>query len=348
MLIDHLFLTNLEIKKRMVLKMTLSFLGAPLGYVVYYIYKLTNNYAVSIIIFTIILRIVLIPMAIKQQKSLARTSAFQPYINEINKKYAKNIVKKNEELQKFYKIHNINPAAGCLPMFLPLIVLFGMLDVVYRPLTHISRLAPEIVEKAINILKETNSEINVSNSSIQLNLISDVINSPSNYESLGSDVVSSIQNIDLNFLGFNIGEIAKINSITVLFPILALIFSFLQVLISYKTNSMPSTNSGSPSFKFIMFTMPLFSIWISLTVPIGVSLYWIVGYILQIVQILILNKICNMNELREKVVLEIEEIRKKSKKKKKKIDVEKGEEEILTEKDRLNNARKILAEKYDE
>ena len=327
--------------------MSLSFLGAPLGYVVYYIYQLTNNYAVSIIIFTIMLRIVLVPMAIKQQKSLARTSAFQPYINEINKKYAKNITKKNEELQKFYKIHNINPAAGCLPMFLPLIVLFGMLDVVYRPLVHIARLSPEVIENAMNIFKEANSGVNVSNSSIQLNLISDVVNFPFRYESLGGDVLSSIQNIDLNFLGFNIGEIAKINSVTVLFPILALIFSFLQVLISYKTNSMPNTTAGSPSFKFIMFTMPLFSVWISLTVPIGVSLYWIVGYVLQIVQVLILNKICNMAELREQVVKEIEEIRKKTKKKKKHDD-EKIEKEILTDNERLNNARKVLAEKYDE
>ncbi len=327
--------------------MSLSFLGAPLGHVVYYIYKLTNNYAVSIIIFTIILRIVLIPMAIKQQKSLARTSAFQPYINEINRKYAKNIAKKNEELQKFYKIHNINPAAGCLPMFLPLIVLFGMLDVVYRPLVHISRLSPEIIEKALNIFKNANPGVNVSHSTIQLNLISDVVNSPFNYESLGSDVVNSIQNIDLNFFGFNIGEIAKINSITVLFPILALIFSFLQVLISYKTNSMPNTTAGSPSFKFIMFTMPLFSVWISLTVPIGVSLYWIVGYILQIAQNLVLNKICNVNELREKVIAEIEEIKKKSKRNKKKLN-EKSEEKILTEQERLNNARKNLALKYDD
>ena len=327
--------------------MNFSFLGAPLGYVVYYIYKLTNNYAVSIIIFTILLRIVLIPMAIKQQKSLARTSAFQPYINEINKKYAKNITKKNEELQKFYKIHNINPAAGCLPMFLPLIVLFGMLDVVYRPLVHISRLSPEVIENAMNIFKNFNPEVNISNSTVQLNLISDVVNFPFRYESLGSDIVNSIQSIDLNFFGFNIGEIAKINSITVLFPILALIFSFLQVIISYKTNSMPNTNAGSPSFKFIMFTMPIFSIWISLTVPIGVSLYWIVGYILQIIQILILNKICNMSELREKVVAEIEEIRKKSKRKKGGT-TEKTGDEALTEKERLNNARKILSSKYDE
>ena len=106
----------------------MNFLGVPLGYAIYYIYKVVPNYALSIIIFTLLLRVVLIPFSIKQQKSLARTSAFQPYINEINKKYAKNLVKKNEELRKLYSDHNINPASGCLIAFLPMVVLFGMID----------------------------------------------------------------------------------------------------------------------------------------------------------------------------------------------------------------------------
>ncbi len=326
----------------------MNFLGVPLGYAIYYIYKLIPNYAAAIIIFTLILRIILVPLAIKQQKSMAKTSAFQPYINEINKKYAKNFAKKNEELQKLYKDHNINPAAGCLPMFLPLIVLFGMMDVIYRPLTHILRLSPAVIDSAVDIFKKTSQVVLSSkkaNVLMQLNLINDVINSPDKYSKLGTDVVESIKTIDLNFFGFNIGEIAKFNSITVIFPILALVFSFLQILVSHKTSSIPNTNAGGPSFKIVMFTMPFFSVWICSTVPIGVSLYWIVGYILQIVQILILNKVCNVNELKEKMVAEIEAKRKKSKKQKK----EKQSVEVsLDDNERLNRARKMLSEKYDD
>ena len=326
----------------------MNFLGVPLGYAIYYIYKLIPNYAAAIIIFTIILRVVLVPLAIKQQKAMAKTSAFQPYIDEINKKYAKNFAKKNEELQKLYRDHNINPASGCLPMFLPLIVLFGMMDVIYRPLNHILRLSPEVTDSAMNIFRQTAQNVSTSgraNLSMQLNLISDVINSPSKYSKLGSDVVESIKTIDLNFFGFNIGEVSKVSSITIIFPILALVFSFLQILVSHKTNSMPNTNTGGPSFKIVMFTMPLFSVWICLTVPIGVSIYWIVGYILQIIQILILNKVCNVNELKQQMVAEIESKRKKGKKQKKET---KTAEVNLDDNERLNRAREILSERYDD
>lgn len=328
----------------------MNFLGTPLGYFIRYIYKLIPNYALAVIIFTIILKVVLIPMAIKQQKQMAKTSAFQPYIDEINKRYSKNIVKKNEELQKLYKNYDINPAAGCLPMVLPLIVLFGMIDVIYRPLTHILGLPTEVINSAVNIFEKTTNSISLAKggNTIQLSLISDVVNSPDKYISLGSDVVNSIKEIDLNFLGFNVGEIAKISSITVIFPILALIFSFLQVLVTNKTNSMPKTTAGGPSFKVVMFIMPLFSVWICLSVPIGVSLYWIVGYILQIVQILILNRICNIPKLKEEFVKEIEQRRKKRKlqikeQQKKQSDMK----ENLEDNDRINMARKMLLEKYD-
>lgn len=322
----------------------MNFLGVPLGYAIYYIYKLIPNYAVSIIIFTFILRFVMLPMAIKQQKSLARTSAYQPYINEINKKYAKNLAKRNEELQKFYRNHSINPASGCLPMVLPLVILFGMMDVIYRPLTHILHIPQQTIDSAMEIFKNTTSvALNSKRAamSMQLNLINDLLKTPEKYSILGSDVVDSIKTIDLNFLGFNIGEISKISSITIIFPILALVFSFIQIFVSFKTNSMPETNSGSPSFKIIMFTMPIFSVWISLTVPIGVSLYWIVGYVLQIVQSLILNKVCNVKQLREDAVAEIEAIRKN---KKKKIE----ENNPVTDSERLKKAREIMLKKYDE
>lgn len=327
----------------------MNFLGVPLGYAIYYIYKVVPNYALSIIIFTLLLRIILVPFSIKQQKSLARTSAFQPYINEINKKYAKNLVKKNEEMQKLYRDHNINPASGCLIALLPMVVLFGMIDVIYRPLIHILHLPQNVVDSAVEIFKNSSSfQGSHIGNAIQLNVISDVINNQDRYSSLGQDVVESIKTIDLNFLGFNIGEVAKISSITIIFPILALIFSFLQLYISFKTNSMPSTNGQNPTLKVMMFVMPILSIWISLTVPIGVSLYWIVGYILQIIQILILNRVCNVNELKEQAMKEIEEMKKKNKGKNKKIEV-KGEEKVVVEdRDRLSMARKILAEKYDD
>ncbi len=329
----------------------MNFLGTPLGYAISFIYKIIPNYALSIIIFTILLRFILIPMAIKQQKSMAKTSALSPYISEINKKYAKNVAKKNEELQKIYSKYNVNPASGCLPVILPFLVLIGMVDVIYRPLTHILHLDASVIDSAIEILKNTAKDIQIKgNGAIQLNLISDVLNNSDKYQSLGPDALEAIKSINLNFLGFNLGEKATFNSATIIFPILALVFSFLSIFVSFKTNSMPKTDNGNPAFKVMMFIMPVISIYISLTVPIGVTLYWIVGYVAQIIQTLILYKICNMDELKEKAIAEIEEIRKKNKPKK--IDKTKTEEGLkeelnVNDNERLAKARKALYDKYD-
>ena len=121
----------------------------------------------------------------------------------------------------------------------------------------------------------------------------------------------------MNFLGLNLGDKPEIFSITVIIPILAGIFSFLQVFISMKTN--PTYDAGAAqggcAMKAMMYTMPLISVWITFTLPIGVGVYWITSYLFMTVQVLVLNKIYNPRELREQAMKEMEERRKKKKKK---------------------------------
>ncbi len=322
-------------------------IGMPLGYIVWFIYQVIQNYALSIVIFTILLKLVLIPMAIKQQKSSARMSAFQPYIQNINKKYAKNPSKKNEELQKLYMDHGINPAAGCLPTLVPMIVLFGMIDVVYRPLTHIVHLGNDVIDKAVEIFTQSNGT--AGSMAIQLNVINDLASNPSKYSELGEDVVNSIKGFNLEFLGINLGEVANLSSITIIVPIVALVLSFLSMFISMKTNSVSTDMPGGGSMKVIMFIMPIFSCWITLTVPMGVALYWIIGYVFQVGQVLVLNKVCNVKKLKEEATLEFEQIRKNKKKKPPKKVNSDGEVVVSqSDKDRIALARKKLNEMYDD
>lgn len=322
-------------------------IGMPLGYIVWFIYQVIQNYALAIVIFTILLKLVLIPMAIKQQKSSARMSAFQPYIQNINKKYAKNPSKKNEELQKLYMDHGINPAAGCLPTLVPMIVLFGMIDVVYRPLTHIVHLGNDVIDKAVEIFTQSTGV--AGSMAIQLNVINDLAANPSKYSELGEDVVNSIKSVNLEFLGFNLGEVANLSSITIIVPIVALVLSFLAMFISMKTNGFASDMPGAGSMKFIMFFMPIFSCWITLSVPMGVALYWIIGYVFQIGQVLVLNKVCNVKKLKEEAALEFEQIRKNKKKKPPKKMNSNGEVVVTqSDKDRIALARKKLNEMYDD
>ncbi len=321
-------------------------IGGPLGYVVWLLYQIFQNYALAIIIFTILLRLVLIPTSIKQQKSTARMSAFQVYINEINKKYAKNPSKKMEELQKLYAEHNISPASGCLTMFIPVVVLAGMIDVVYRPLTHILHLSSDTIARAVEIF--TSSTGSPASMSAQLNVINDFSLNPNKYEELGEGFADAVRAIDLNFLGFNLGDIANFSSITMIVPILSLILSFLSIFISMKINGSAENVPGMSGMKFVMFFMPVFSFIIALSVPMGVVLYWIIGYILQIAQVLVLSRFYNVQDLKEAAAKEFEQTRKNKKKsfKQKNSQVRGGVAE--SDKDRVAAARERLAKMYDE
>ena len=112
-------------------------LSGPLGYVMEWIYKLLPNYGWDIILFTLLINIVKIPLQTSQQKSMAKMSAFQPMIAEIQTKYKNKPEKQQEELMKLQQDFGYKPTAGCVPMLLNFLVMFGVIGVVYNPLERI-------------------------------------------------------------------------------------------------------------------------------------------------------------------------------------------------------------------
>ena len=117
----------------------LYILGVPLGYVMEWIYNLIPNYGWDIIIFTIVIRLLSIPLQLNQQKSMAKMSAFQPMIADIQKKYKDKPEKQQEELVKLQQEFGYKPTAGCMPMLVNFLVMFGVIEVVYRPLQRSSK-----------------------------------------------------------------------------------------------------------------------------------------------------------------------------------------------------------------
>lgn len=132
-----------------------SIIGTPLGYLLYFIYNfICKNVGVCIILFTFIIKGAMIPLYIKQQKSTAVSAAFAPKIREIQTKYANNQERQQQELMKLQQ-QGYKPTAGCLPMLLSFLILFGVIDVVYKPLTHIVHSTGEeitaFVEESYNV-----------------------------------------------------------------------------------------------------------------------------------------------------------------------------------------------------
>ncbi len=113
-----------------------SLIGTPLGYIMWLLYLVVNNFGVAVILFTIIVKAASFPLTLKQQKNMAVSQLFTPRVQEIQKKYRNNQAKMQEEMAKLQK-EGYNPMGGCGPMILVMILLFGVIDVVYKPMTHL-------------------------------------------------------------------------------------------------------------------------------------------------------------------------------------------------------------------
>lgn len=115
----------------------MGFLAMILGPLMRMLYQMIPNFAVTMIVFTVIIKLLMLPLMIKQQKSMAKMSVFTPMINEIQQKYKNNQEKMQEEMVKLQQEYGYSPTAGCLPMLVNMLVLFGMVEVVYRPVQYI-------------------------------------------------------------------------------------------------------------------------------------------------------------------------------------------------------------------
>ena len=116
-----------------------SLIGTPLGYIMWACYLLVNNFGLAIIIFTVIVKAATFPLFLKQQKNMAKSQLFTPKVREIQQKYRNNQQKQQEEMAKLQK-EGYNPMGGCGTMLLTFLILFGVIDVVYKPMTHMEHL----------------------------------------------------------------------------------------------------------------------------------------------------------------------------------------------------------------
>lgn len=131
-----------------------SLFATPLGWLMKGCYKLIGNYGLALFVFTLITRLLMLPLSIKQQKSTARMSMLTPELEKLKKKYAKNQQKLNEETMALYQREGVNPMASCLPLLISMLILFSMIPVIYGPLTYVSDLDKDSIEKSNNTITQ--------------------------------------------------------------------------------------------------------------------------------------------------------------------------------------------------
>ena len=319
--------------------------GYPLGWIMWLLYTIIPNYGICLILFTVMVRAILFPLSIKQQKSSAKMSVFQPKMAEIQKKYANNKEKQKEEMMKLYQDHGYNPMSGCLPLLIQFPILFGIIDVVYNPLKHILRIPSDVITQLTDIVSQHMEMFNPSQAQLQ---IVSAIQNPDNlswFSSISTEYVDKIANFDYSLFGLNLGIVPEMSlNWMLLVPILSGVTSFLVSYISMKTNPSMETNQQSGCMmKGMMYGMPLFSVWIAFTVPVGVGIYWIVSNVLAGAQSIILNKMYSPSRYKaeyEQKMQEVEEQKRLEREKRRKKKLERGEE--LAEEDMTEEELKQL------
>ncbi len=297
-----------------------GFIGSLFGYVLWFFFEIFKNYGVAIILFTIVLKIIMFPTSIIQQKSMAKNAKLSAKQKELQKKYANDKQKLNEEVNKLYQKEGVNPLGGCLPSIVPMILLFGVYYSVIMPLSNTMHLDATSVDNAVaylNTIPGLGSSFGGNNIYGQI----DIINIAQTSEGVAylsqffTDAdIAKIQEFGqgFNFLGLNLlGKPADGFSNLWLVPALCLITSVGSQLYTMKFQGTMQNQQGC--MKYMLLGMPLISAFIAYQVPAAVGLYWIASTVIGFGQSVLLQKFFNANIMGAKeeaarvALLEIEE-----------------------------------------
>ena len=348
-----------------------SIFAYPLGFIMQWCYLLVNDvmklplaYVFALFLFTFVTKLLLFPLSLKQQRSSAIMQAYQPLINEINQRYADNPKKRQEEIAKMQQEYGYNPSAGCLPLLIQFPIIFGLVEVVYKPLTYMLRIPKDVLtlfsEKATELTKASGGTIN--ERYIETTIIEKVKTAAEQFTSLGgnnsvAEHISKIENLDLSIGSLNLWETPKLAWTPMLiipvFSILTIILS--SIITQWAVRGQNEQNKGMQTTNFVMIAVSTIMFGtMSFSFPAAFGLYWGFSNIVSIIQSAILRKIVNADTIRQEAEAKIEE-KKKQQKQSKVIKVKdkegKTEEKELAADElaryRLQKARELDDKRYE-
>lgn len=277
-------------------------IATPFGMLMMWLYNVTQNYGVAIILFAVIVRLIMLPFQMKSKKGMMRTQLLQPRMQELQKKYGSNQQKYSEELQKLYKEEGVNPMGGCLWSLIPFPILIALYYAIREPLTTMMRVPSELLAEGgaiANKLAELGFEISSRSAYAEIEMSKFISEHFEAFSSLSDKLVK----IDYNFLGIDLGATPNWQIWTYdfsdpaqiwpqiglfLIPLAAAGLSYLQSVMSQKLNPSADPQAAATSNSMLMM-MPLMTIFFCFMMPGALGLYWAIGSVISIVQELLLT-----------------------------------------------------------
>lgn len=287
------------------------YICVPFAWLVRLFYNLTNSYGVALILFTLVIKLIMLPFQMKSKKSMMRMSRVSGQMQDLQKRYAKNQAKLQEEMQKLYEEEGANPMSGCLWSFLPLPILMALYSIIRQPITHFMMLSKDVLQTVVQ--SAADAGVDLTNIVMmdkatgapalkdglyqmaaygQINLVKAV-------QEMGLSTPDGWFNVNYKFLGLDLTatpwEYVKSFTFTwavigvILIPILAGLSQFVFSKLTMKTQPQADA-AGGASMKSMMYMMPLFSVYIAFIMPAALGVYWIAQSVFSLIQEAILNK----------------------------------------------------------
>ncbi len=287
----------------------------PFAWLTRLFYSLTGSYGAALLLFTLVVKLVLLPFQLKSKKSMLRVNRLQGKIKDIQTRYANNKARQQEEMADLYAREGVNPASGCLWSFLPFPIIIALYSIIRLPLRYFMSMSTDVIEQVKELavsLGYQAAEGRVAYEQIYLakfvheNWTSFAGKFPRlidlNYDFLGLDLAATPRNVMGQFPG---GGWAVWGLL--LLPILAALAQLLMSIVTMRGNGSAGDNASS---KTMMYMMPLLTIWMGYSFPAALMIYWIANALFSTLQELVLNK--KFNE-----ILDREETEKEREKKEK-------------------------------
>ena len=274
------------------------YICVPFAWLTRVFYSLTGSYGLALILFTLVVKLVILPFQLKGKKSMLRMSRMQGKIKEIQTKYANNKQRQQQEMADLYAREGVNPMSGCLWSFLPFPILIALYAIIRQPLRYLMGLSVETISSISDAavkLGYTVTEGGNASAYEQIYLAKFVHQNWASFDGRFDGLI----NLDYNFLGMDLASQGStlFGQITtggwavigvLLLPIIATALQFLMTIISMKTSG-----NTSGQGKLMMYLMPLMTLWMGYILPAALCVYWIANTAFSIVQEQVLNKYFN-------------------------------------------------------
>ena len=282
----------------------------PFGYLLDWLYTFTNNYGLALILFSLIVKLVLLPMSVKSKKSMLKMSRLSPQVKALEAKYGDDKQKYQLAVQQMYKEEGVSMCGGCLWSFIPLIILLPLYYVIREPITYMMHNSRSVSEAIVAFIQASGENLGKNSYYAQLAAAGHIGDYMDELKALAVTANANLQAMNFQFLGIDLagiptfrfwecegwGEIGLF-----LIPVVSAGLQAATMWLSQKMNNQVATNAdgeqdadaakaANQTNATMMLMMPLMSLWIGFSMPAAISIYWIAQAVFGAVQDYFLTK----------------------------------------------------------